>query len=565
MARTVVAALVAAALALALGGAGPARAATATTAAPPARSGSTPGSQPKDPNALVAPSTLLVPPDGRRLSGRTVLRIAAAVPKIRTVLRHHPRATRQAFLKGADRWQVSFYDPPDKEIGQVIVADATGQVLEAWTGPQVAWTMARGYAGAFGRKAAAVWVWLPLLALFVLPFVDPRRPFRARHLDLLVLAGLSVSLAFFSHGDIDASVPLAYPVLLYLLGRMLWLGLRRRRGEEEPLRLLVPPRWLAVGVLFLVGFRVGLNVTNSNVIDVGYSGVIGAHKIIHGQALWGHFPVDDPHGDTYGPFTYLAYVPWVALLGWSGHWDDLPAAHGAAITFDLATLAVLWLLGRRLGGPTLAWALAWAWVAYPFTLFVANSNANDSLVALLVSGALLAIASAPRRGASMALAGLAKFAPLALAPLLLGAGRGSSPRVAARYLAGAVAAGVVVLGVVAATSGLGGLWSRTLGYQADRGSPFSIWGLWGWTGAPQIAAQLLAVVLAVGLALGPRRRREAPAVAALAAAVLIALQLGITHWFYLYVVWFFPLVMVALLARGPARSTPPAAAGAPPG
>ena len=32
-----------------------------------------------------------------------------------------------------------------------------------------------------------------------------------------------------------------------------------------------------------------------------------------------------------------------------------------------------------------------------------------------------------------------------------------------------------------------------------------------------------------------------------AAAILIALQLGITHWFYLYIVWFFPLVMVALL------------------
>ena len=44
-------------------------------------------------------------------------------------------------------------------------------------------------------------------------------------------------------------------------------------------------------------------------IDVGYSGVIGAHKILHGQTLYGHFPKDDPHGDTYGPVNYLAYVP----------------------------------------------------------------------------------------------------------------------------------------------------------------------------------------------------------------------------------------------------------------
>ena len=43
------------------------------------------------------------------------------------------------------------------------------------------------------------------------------------------------------------------------------------------------------------------------------------------------------------------------------------------------------------------------------------------------------------------------------------------------------------------------------------------------------------------------RARKTPAqVAALAAAVLIAVQLGATHWFYFYVVWFLPLVLAAL-------------------
>jgi len=28
-------------------------------------------------------------------------------------------------------------------------------------------------------------------------------------------------------------------------------------------------------------------------------------------------------GDTYGPINYAAYVPGVALLGWTGLWDDL--------------------------------------------------------------------------------------------------------------------------------------------------------------------------------------------------------------------------------------------------
>jgi hypothetical protein len=42
-------------------------------------------------------------------------------------------------------------------------------------------------------------------------------------------------------------------------------------------------------------------------------------------------------------------------------------------------------------------------------------------------------------------------------------------------------------------------------------------------------------------------------VAALGGAVLIAVQLGVTHWFYLYVVWLAPLAFVALMApwRGP--------------
>ena len=89
-------------------------------------------------------------------------------------------------------------------------------------------------------------------------------------------------------------------------------------------------------------------------------------------------------------------------------------------------------------------------------------------------------------------------------------------------------------------------WHDTISYQAQRGSPFSIWGLWGGLGIEQHLVQ--------GAAAGAgadRRVRSPPSrrgqVAALGAAVLIALQLGVTHWFYLYIVWFFPLVMVAVL------------------
>ena len=105
---------------------------------------------------------------------------------------------------------MSFFRDGD-EVVQVQVDDRSGAVLEQWTGDQVAWTMARGYEGAFGRKLNAPYVWIPLCVLFLAPFVDLRRPFRLLHLDLLVLLGFGVSHVFFNRGEIGVSVPLVYP------------------------------------------------------------------------------------------------------------------------------------------------------------------------------------------------------------------------------------------------------------------------------------------------------------------------------------------------------------------
>ncbi len=81
--------------------------------------------------------------------------------------------------------------------------------------------------------------------------------------------------------------------------------------------------------------------------------MIGANKVLHDQKLYGGWPADNPQGDTYGPFNYYAYVPFTAAFGWSGVWDNLPAAHAAAIAFDLLTMLGLFLLGRSIRGPTL--------------------------------------------------------------------------------------------------------------------------------------------------------------------------------------------------------------------
>jgi hypothetical protein len=323
-----------------------------------------------------------------------------------------------------------------------------------------------------------------------------------------------------------------------------------------------------VGVIFLLGFRIGLNVADSNVIDVGYAGVVGADRLSSGEPLYGAFPRDNPYGDTYGPVNYLAYVPFVAALGWDGTGSDLAAAHGAAIAFDVLAVVLAFLLGRRARGPTLGVALAYAWVSFPFTLYVANANANDALVTVLVLAAVLAAVWSTRplatagRGALTALAGLTKFAPLALGPLLLthrGEGERLRPAALVSYVvAFALVAALVFVPVLAGGGSLRAFWDATLGFQLERGSPFSVWGQWD-LGTAQTVVQGAAVLLAIGLAFVPRRR-DAVGLAALCAAIIIALQLGVTHWFYLYIAWFFPLVMLALLGGGPARSHPPASA-----
>jgi hypothetical protein len=539
-----------------------ATAATAATKSAATKSASTA----TDPNTPVLVTDQNTRPKGYRLTAAKVERIAARNPTVVGELHRHPRAQAYEYTKGPGRWQVSWFSSGKHavELAQVYVDDASGRVTEAWTGFQVAWSMARGYSGAFGRRVNALYVWIPLCVLFVAPFLPwPRLRRRSRawtgprwsllHLDLLVLLSFSVSLALFNHGTIGLSTPLIYPPLLYLLARMLLLAFGRGR-PRRPLRLAVPVAWLAVGVLFLVGFRVGLNVTNSNVIDVGYSGVVGADKLVHGQHLYGHWPKDNAFGDTYGPVAYYAYVPFRAIFGWSGTWDDLPAAHAAAIAFDLLTIFGLFLLGRRIRGPTLGVVLAYAWAAFPFTLWTLSSNTNDSLVSMLLVFALLAIRSSAGRGVLAALAGLTKFVPLLLAPLFL-RGRGSSwprPRAIAIYvLAYGLTIAVAMLPVLLHDN-LRAFWHDSVVYQANRVSPFSVWGLWGGLSLEQHLVQGAAIGLAILVAFVPRRRGVVE-VAALAAAVVIAIQLSASYWLYSYIVWFFPLVAIALFGSFPSR------------
>ena len=532
-----------------------------------------------------------------RLDEQRATALFLADPKVRDWVGRYPRASlvTQAKLERAySDWVVSVWSGPAGEIATGRVDDATGAVTEAWTGPQVAWEMARGVRGAFGGKEInSLPVWLSFCAAFLLGLADLRRPLSVRNLDLAVLLSFSISLWFFNEGRIFTSVPLVYPPLLYLLARSVWIGVRGR-----PVAAAAPvwPVWLlAAATVFLCGFRIGLNVSDSNVIDVGYSGVIGAQRIASGQSPYGHFPVEagrpcappdrngrqvyriqangrceaaDPNGDTYGPFAYEAYLPGYAAIGWTGKGDDLNAARFTSILFDVLALVGLGLVGLRFGGPRLAVTLAFAWAAYPFTQYVSSSNTNDAIQpVLLVFGFWLAT-SAPARGALGALAGWTKFGPLVLVPLWASYPDARRLRPVLLYAAGFAAATVAAFSILLLEPNplhaARVFYERTIPRQIGRESPFS---LWDWrqyhAGLPDLhvlqhVLQGLLVAATLALAVVPRRRSPLQ-LAALSAALLIGFELVLTHWFYAYLPWFFPFCCFALLASTAAPVAAPAA------
>ena len=164
------------------------------------------------------------------------------------------------------------------------------------------------------------------------------------------------------------------------IGRGLWIGITRTRDArcDE-----VAGVGAARGRAFGTGFRATeYNIRNSNVIDVGYSGVIGAERIVHGEWPYGHMPEEgtlkacgptdpegeireriqtngrcesaNPRGDTYGPVAYESYIPGYLALGWSGQVGRPTRSARDRIAFDLLCILGLALVGLRFGGPVTA-------------------------------------------------------------------------------------------------------------------------------------------------------------------------------------------------------------------
>jgi hypothetical protein len=510
---------------------------------------------------VLAAAALIGPGQAIASSGPTTgdeaLQIAKGLPAVKSELRDNPGSHWDS-TKQDKRWREQLWTKDGQLVAEVFVAKKDGKVLEKWTGFQAAWTMARGYPGAFGKDASALWIWLPLLALFLLPFVPRGRP-KLAHLDIAAIALLSVSIAGFNRGRIDISTPALYPPILWLLGRMIWRGLGRSKQEPGGLTTWIGPKVMLAGIVFLIGFRAAFAAADGNVIDVGEASVIGANKLFSGQAVYGHFPERINRGDTYGPVTWAAYVPFAAIFDANANDERLAAAGAGAIVIDLLAIGLMALVGWRLRGPPGALLLTWLWVTCPFTLYVAMCAANDCLPAALLALTLLSATvggtrGAFVRGASAVVGGMSKMASLTLLPVFWRVKGSSRLRDVAVYAIACALAGAVVM--VPYFSDPMAVYHRTVGFQAGRDSPFSAWGYWHLPEWSRLTWRVLTAALILLATFRPvARKRTVVNLAALSAAILIAVQLMAIYWFYTYLIWFLPAMFVALQADWSVKGT----------
>ena len=434
-----------------------------------------------------------------------------------------PDSTREVFLKGADRWQVSYF----KSRRRAAQGDRAGPrsttarrgVLEAWTGYQVAvdhGPRLRRRVRAQGQLAVGV---------------DPARGAvrRCRSSTRAGRGGCCTSTCSCSARsrcrwrssttrEIDTSVPLVYPLLRLPARRGCCGSGCAARDAEHRARgrcgCSCRCRWLAIAVVFLLGFRVALNVTSSNVIDVGYAGVHRRRPPRRRRARsTARSRTTTSTATPTGPSNYAAYVPVRAgdaverALGRPARrarrGDRLRPARAACCASSS---------GAACAGPRSGSCSPTRGRRSRSRSTRSMTNANDALVAVLVLAALWAAAQPARaRRRCVALAGLTKFAPLALAPLFaLHPARRLRRRAALacavrRRLRSSPARSRSCRS--SSHDDLRSFWDATIAFQADRGSPFSIWGLY--EGAGSTASQRAVQVAAVAARAGARARAAA--------------------------------------------------------
>ena len=278
------------------------------------------------------------------------------------------------------------------------------------------------------RRSTASPVWLGSAPLFLLGLADLRRPLSLAEPRPPRAARRSRWRSGSSTtANIFRCVPLAYPPLRLSARPRVWIGVRGRR--VRPARPIacrsgcwLPRRssWWASGS--------ASTSSDSNVIDVGYAGVIGADRIVARRSAVRPLPDRGRPARRAGPRTrdgeirdriqtngrcesanpLRRHLRAGRLRGYMPGYCDprldgevgRPAGRALDVDHLRRPLRVgLGLVGLRFGGSRLGVALAFAWAAFPFTQYVSIRTRTTRSCPRSSSGLLAPELAARRRNA----------------------------------------------------------------------------------------------------------------------------------------------------------------------
>ena len=521
----------------------------ACAVAPAAASAAVPAPPPDVAAPIFIDSNWGATPRGFTIDPTQAIAIAKTAPKMEAIHRaHHPLDI------NVYEWVHSHYEIYFFSHGKLIadqVVGPHGQLGPTYTGPLMLGYYARGH---YGQIFDNPWVLASFTAMFLLPLLLLRTRSWFDRLDIAMLLGFGVSYALFDTAHLEPGVWAFYPVLVYLMVRMLIRGFRARPlGGRLDCRL--PTVVLAIGLLALVVARIVITLHPAGSSTSAPRRCSGRTRSSTGRAsTTSRSATATPTARSTTSCTFRSRRSGPDR----GTTCRRPGRRRSPST--CSTIAGLIVVGMRLragrDGRRLGLLLAWLFAACPWSLLDVEKSTNDELVALLVVLTMLVLSKPIKRGVLVGLGAAAKFFPAVLLPLVA-VGRGDADQQTIRkVLAGFVIAAGASIALFLPPGGLEEMWAHTIGYQLTRTDIFSIWALHPALSPIKDAVTAFAVILAVLVAFRPRGVRTPAQVAALGAAVIIAVQLPALHWFYLYIVWFLPLVLIAVLGADAPAADP---------
>ncbi len=316
---------------------------------------------------------------------------------------------------------------------------------------------------------------------------------------------------------------------------------------------------LALAVLATMLAFTMVTLTSGGYTDVAVASLQGATDLLHGVLPYGHIGLA-LHGDTYPLLNYVLYIPgalWTpATSVFSNFSGSLAIACAASVLAGLAIYRtpVGPLIASEPGEPPADRQLraALAWFSFPPVLLAASGGANDLLVAACLAWMLALRPHARASMLALAMAVWVKLVPLALLAVWLPA-----TRRLLRSCAPALALCAAMIAVLLGLGGLGGISAMfsAIAFQFVRGSFFAPWYTFHLLVLqPFVQAGVLVLALAVLARLMAERsiRNDPVRISALAASLLLALQLAANYWTWSYLPWVFPFLAVALFMRSAA-------------